>query len=122
MYDANLNQLTEGQRLLYETHQIIPRIGWMIDPFGISSLTPSHWANIGFNALVISRIPYAQKYQRQQNKTMEFIWRGSKNFQSDSDMFTHLLDQQAYENPKGYWFDAGDPPVNSRNLEKLTQT
>ena len=40
---------------------MVPRIGWQIDPFGASAVTPSVFAMMGFDALVINRVPFQQK-------------------------------------------------------------
>ncbi len=41
-YDANINQMTEGHKFIYQQFGLRPRNGWMIDPFGLSSTTAVH--------------------------------------------------------------------------------
>jgi hypothetical protein len=63
------------------------------------------------------------KYNMMQQKRMEFIWRGSKNYPGKSgEMFTHLLDQSTYESTRGFFFDTLDPPVNQWNVRQLATT
>ncbi len=49
---------------------------------------------MGFNAYVLKRIPYYMKYERQETQEMEFVWRPSRNFGKEAEIFTHILDQQ----------------------------
>jgi hypothetical protein len=60
------------------------------DPFGHSSVTPSLWSLMGFEALVVNRIHHSLKDAFKGQKKMEFIWRGVDVGQK-TDMFTHVL-------------------------------
>jgi hypothetical protein len=60
-YDIVVDQVTEGHEYIWKNFGVRPRIAWQIDPFGHSSLTPSLFAEMGFDALVINRIHHQSK-------------------------------------------------------------
>lgn len=95
-----INQVTAGHQYLLENFGIQPRIGWQIDPFGHSSITPSLFKEMGFDAMVINRIHHQKKREFKSGKVMEFMWRGS-SLGGGTDMFTHVLHTH-YSAPKGF--------------------
>jgi hypothetical protein len=54
-------QMTEGHQFLLDTFGVTPRLGWQIDPFGASSVTPTLFSMMGFDGHVIQRINYQTK-------------------------------------------------------------
>lgn len=72
-----------------------PQIGWQVDPFGHSSLTPTLFSAVGYQALVINRIHYSLKASYKSNKHMEFMWKGcrecSPELKERLKIFTHIL-------------------------------
>ena len=53
--------MTVGHEYLLKNFGVQPRIAWQIDPFGHSATTPTIFALMGFEALVINRIHFAEK-------------------------------------------------------------
>lgn len=53
-YRDMLVQIEVGQRWLRDTFNIKPRVGWQIDPFGHSSVTPFVFSELGYEAIVLS--------------------------------------------------------------------
>ncbi|MXQ99690.1 hypothetical protein E5288_WYG020328 [Bos mutus] len=94
--DDQILQLTEGHGFLYEIFGVRPQISWQVDPFGASSTTPTLFAPAGFNAHVISRIDYDLKEAMQDNRQLQFVWRGSRSLSAQQEIFTHVLDQFGY--------------------------
>lgn len=67
-------QLENGHQFLYEEFGIEKvRVGWQIDPFGHSALTPSLWSRFGYEYLVINRIDQEFKDQLISSSDLEFI-------------------------------------------------
>ncbi|KAK6493802.1 epididymis-specific alpha-mannosidase [Huso huso] len=97
--DDQILQLTEGHGFLYETFGVRPQYSWHVDPFGASATTPVVFALAGFNAHLISRIDYDLKDDMQQNKKLQFVWRGSPSLGQQQDIFTHTMDQFSYCTP-----------------------
>mmetsp|Transcript_3054 Transcript_3054/g.4548 ORF Transcript_3054/g.4548 Transcript_3054/m.4548 type:complete len:1202 (+) Transcript_3054:113-3718(+) len=115
-----VNQMTAGHQYLLENFGVTPRIGWQIDPFGHSSITPTLFKEMGFDALVINRIHHMKKASYKKGRLMEFIWRGARLGDTDVDMFTHVLHTH-YSAPKGFDWEEGAPQVNGRNVEARAQ-
>ncbi|XP_010886297.2 epididymis-specific alpha-mannosidase [Esox lucius] len=122
--DDDILQLTEGHGFLYETFGVRPRFSWHVDPFGASATTPVLFALAGFHAHLISRIDYDLKDDMQENRKLQFVWRGSPSLREQQEIFTHTMDQFSYCTPSNlpfsnssgfYWNGVAvfpDPPKN----------
>ena len=84
-----LNQMTEGLMFLNTTLGVRPTVGWHIDPFGHSSFTPELYSLLGYDAIVLNRIPDSIKQQMKANKELEFHWHYPY---SNRTIFAHVLD------------------------------
>eukprot|EP00118_Oscarella_pearsei_P004513 m.19488 g.19488 ORF g.19488 m.19488 type:complete len:1215 (+) comp27848_c0_seq1:22-3666(+) len=104
-YSADINQMTVGALFAHQSLNTRPMVGWHVDPFGHSAVTPSLWADIGFNAFGINRIDYRIKDAMKANKGLEFVWRGSKSLGAARDMWIHVMDSH-YCSPKECAYDA----------------
>lgn len=76
------------------------KIGWQMDPFGHSSLTPALFEKMGLEVLVFSRIEdsfrvFYIKIQLQNSSNLEFIWR-TPGLGSKTGIFTHVLNDHYY--------------------------
>lgn len=111
--------MTVGHEYLLTNFGVSPKIAWQIDPFGHSSVTPSLFALMGFEALVINRIHYSEK-DYLKAKSLEFIWRGA-NVGVNVDMLTHVLHTH-YSAPKGYDWEEGGIPVSEQNVAERAKT
>ncbi|XP_028829124.1 epididymis-specific alpha-mannosidase isoform X2 [Denticeps clupeoides] len=143
--DDAILQLTEGHGFLYETFGIRPRFSWHVDPFGASATTPVLFALAGFHAHLISRVDYDLKNEMQNNKRLQFVWRGSSSLGAKQEIFTHTMDQFSYctpsyipfSNRSGFYWNGvalfPDPPkdgiypnmsllVTPKTLEAYAQT
>ena len=67
-----------------------PRYGFQIDPFGHSAVTPMVFARMGFHAVVLNRIHWADRDRLSQQRAMEFLWRSgaSSGWSGDNDTMT----------------------------------
>ncbi|XP_059486976.1 lysosomal alpha-mannosidase-like [Neocloeon triangulifer] len=125
-YQSTIDQFTWGFRRLSDIFGDCgrPHVGWQIDPFGHSRETASLMAQMGFDGLFFGRLDEDDKQNRMKSKTMEMIWRGSKNLGVDSDLFTGALFNQ-YSPPKGFCFDVKcsdyiDESPNGNFKEKIS--
>jgi hypothetical protein len=59
-----VNQMTAGHEYLLQNFGVQPRIAWQLDPFGHSSVSPTLFALMGFDALVINRIHFSEKVRQ----------------------------------------------------------
>jgi len=112
-----VNQITEGHEYLLKLFNFRPKIAWQIDPFGHSSLTPTIFSQIGYEALVINRIHHQLKSLYKDKGWMEFLWRASPSLGSNAQMFTHVLHTH-YSAPIGYDWEEGSPGVAEYNVKQ----
>jgi len=92
-YSAAIDQMTEGHQFIQDLfgQNYNPTLGWQIDPFGASSVTPTLNSLFNFSAHVIARIPWQEQDEMMNTQTMEFNWIGSKNLKTKTQMFSHCL-------------------------------
>ncbi|CAK9820569.1 Lysosomal alpha-mannosidase [Anthophora plagiata] len=114
-YHSLVDQYTWGFRRLNDTFGSCarPHIGWQIDPFGHSREQASLFAQLGFDGMFFGRLDYQDKEQRQRDKTMEFVWKGSQSLGSRANLFTVVL-YNNYMAPAGFCYDVlcNDEPIN----------
>ena len=53
-----------------------PRHAWQIDPSGHALLTPTLMASLGFDSLVIDRVPDPVRQALRANLSLQFVWQG----------------------------------------------
>ncbi|PIA30379.1 hypothetical protein AQUCO_05600071v1 [Aquilegia coerulea] len=84
-YIDMIDQTTLGHRFIKQEFNQTPRIGWQIDPFGHSAVQAYLLgAEVGFDSLFFGRIDYQDRAKRKDEKTLEFVWQGSKTFGSSA--------------------------------------
>lgn len=92
-YMQCINQMTEGHRFLQQEfgEDAVPRIGWQIDPFGLSQATATMFSQMCFDANAAWRVAGTNRRDYLEQKNLEFIWRGSDTLGASSDLLLHLL-------------------------------
>ncbi|CAG9856048.1 unnamed protein product [Phyllotreta striolata] len=105
-YQSTIDQFTWGLRTLSETVGDCgrPRIGWQIDPFGHSREQASLLGQLGYDAMIFSRLDHDDKDTRMNNRTMDFAWRGSQNL-DNSVIFGSTFATDIYFPPSGFCWD-----------------
>ncbi|KAF9618957.1 hypothetical protein IFM89_002952 [Coptis chinensis] len=84
-YIDMIDQTTLGHRFIKQEFGQTPRIGWQIDPFGHSAVQAYLLgAEVGFDSLFFGRIDYQDRAKRKDEKSLEFVWQGSKTFGSSA--------------------------------------
>lgn len=107
-YIDMIDQMTLGHRFIMQTFNITPRAAWQIDPFGHSSVQAYLLgAELGFDSLHFARIDYQDREKRKDEKSLEFIWRGSETFASSSQIFTNTFPVH-YSPPTGFHYEITD--------------
>lgn len=56
-----------------------PKIGWQIDPFGHSKEMATIYSQLGYDALIFSRLDYLDRLQRLKSRSMEMVWNSSSS-------------------------------------------
>ncbi len=89
-----------------------PQVAWHIDPFGHSAEQASMFSMMSFDGFFFARIDAEDKKKRLSEQSMEMVWRGSRNFEKASQIFTGVL-YDGYGPPNGFCFEesTGDMPI-----------
>ncbi len=113
-YNAIIDQMTLGLRFINDTFgpDARPVVAWHIDPFGHSAEQASLFSMMSFDGFFFGRIDQEDKKKRLAEQGMEMVWRGSRNFEKASQIFTGVL-YNGYNPPNGFCFDqfCSDQPI-----------
>jgi hypothetical protein len=122
-YIDMIDQMTLGHKFLLNEFQVVPKIGWQIDPFGHSSTNAGLLGSyLGFDAVYMCRIDYEDKLARMLSKQMEFVWSPSPSLGSGAAIFGATTIAH-YGSPSGFCWDeicdngADDPIADDTSLE-----
>lgn len=74
--DAMANQMTLGLQWLKQELGVRPRHAWQIDPFGHSWTSCNLFQQLGFDSVVINRVPDDEKQRMKETRELQFIWEG----------------------------------------------
>ncbi|KAJ0110577.1 hypothetical protein Patl1_02544 [Pistacia atlantica] len=108
-YIDMIDQTTLGHRFIKNEFGVTPRIGWQIDPFGHSAVQAYLLgADVGFDSLFFGRIDYQDRTKRKNEKSLEVIWQGSRNFRSSAQIFAGAFPKNYEPPPGGFYFEVND--------------
>ena len=103
-YTQIIENMMIGHKFLKEELGVTAHIGWHIDPFGHSSANAAMFAEMGFDAFFYSRLDYADKAKRLEEKSMEYVWRPlHKDKPFGNEIFTHAMYEHYYPPPGFCW-------------------
>ncbi|KAG7340186.1 glycosyl hydrolase family 38 protein [Nitzschia inconspicua] len=106
-YIGMIDQTTLGHDFLKKEFNVIPKVGWQLDPFGHSSTQASLLTyRMGLDALYFGRIDYQDLSQRHATQECEGLWNASTSWK-DSTVFWGLTGSYGgnYGPPTGFCFD-----------------
>lgn len=117
-----IDQTTLGHLFLLEELDVRPKTAWQIDPFGHSNTHASLLAaKVGFDGYFFSRMDFQDFSFREQQRTREFWWQGSRSMPNMT-IFSGVLLHDHYNPPDGFYWDGyfdkdQEPLVDDRRLE-----
>ena len=119
-YNAIIDQMTYGLRFINDTFgsEARPKIAWHIDPFGHSAEQASLFSMMSFDGFFFGRIDRQDMAKRLQEQRMEMVWRGSRNFEKATQIFTGVL-YYLYMPPPGFcyaWYCTDQPIMDDPRL------
>jgi hypothetical protein len=122
-YSAMIDQTTLGHQFISDVfgEEHLPRVGWTIDPFGLSSVTAKINHEFKEDYHVIVRVSYEIKQQLINDRSLEFLWRYDPT-RNDSmhQIFTHVT-YEGYGSLDNFNWDTGDAPVTDANIADLSE-
>ena len=77
-----------GINWLEKTFGQRPRVGWQIDPFGHSALSPYIYSELGFDAIVLDWAGTTMELEFARSYSRDFFWKG---MDYDEGILAHLL-------------------------------
>ena len=100
-YEDIINNMVIGHGFLMKEFGVKPRTGWHIDAFGHSSTNARLFAELGFEAIFMSRLDREDKEERLKKKSMQFLWRPhSKHFGAQKQILASVFrDHYCYIGP-----------------------
>lgn len=116
-FSSVIDQMTIGHEFIAEEFglEYVPLIGWQIDPFGASAVTPILFKSMDFKYHVIDRVDYPLKDQWRSEGRLEFMWNG---------LLTHCLTDH-YSSPTSFdWEDNAldNPRIDFANVVERAKT
>jgi len=111
-YEDSIDQMYLGHKFLLDTFNVIPEVGWHIDPFGHASAQAALFAQMGFTSFFVCRLDYQDKNTRLQNQGMEMVWIPNTSQGIENAIFTHATYYE-YASPAHFDFDilTTDQPI-----------
>ncbi|KAH3766002.1 alpha-mannosidase 2 [Pelomyxa schiedti] len=84
---AIANQMTLGHDYLSSRLGVIPNVSWQIDVFGHTQAMGKLMASMGFNTIVLNRVPVTTKEALARARALEFLWETG----SETAILAHIL-------------------------------
>jgi hypothetical protein len=127
-YDSMINNWVEGHLWVKEKFgaDARPKIGWSLDPFGMSTTQAVLQALMGFEAWFFTRLNQGTVASMKKEKSLEFVWRASSSLTSQvSEIFCHVLESYYCMPLPTYAFEWGPSKgakvPDSGNIMSLSQ-
>jgi len=122
-YDGMFNNMETGHLFLRDTFSpldVRPRVGWSLDPFGVSSTQAVFYALMGMDSYVYTRLPKPLIDSMKKNRSLEFLWEASSSLPArDTAIMSHVLESY-YCMPNDFRFDMSAPtPTKAAEFAKL---
>ena len=90
-YKDMLLQYKVGLNWVEDTFGVKPRVAWHIDPFGASAVTPGLLADLGYEAIVLSRIGTTLYDELEDSSSTEFLWSAAPFNGQPQEILAHAL-------------------------------
>ena len=108
--DSMLSNWQEGHSWLKEHfgEEARPRVGWSLDPFGLSASQATLQSLLGMEAWFFTRVPKTTLANMKADRTLEFVWRGSASLPANqTEIFCHVYESYYCMPVPSYAFEWG---------------
>ena len=126
-YDSMINNWLAGHLWIKERFGAAarPRVGWSLDPFGLSTSQAVMQAMMGFDAWFFTRVSGFVVNDRKQDKSLDFIWRASSSLPNKpTETFAHIYESYYCMPLPTYAFEWGSAKgakvPNQKNILELS--
>jgi hypothetical protein len=127
-YDSMLNNWMEGHLWIKDKFgpEARPKIGWSLDPFGMSTTQAVLQSLIGMEAWMFTRLSSNVVDSMKKSKGLEFIWRASSSLSAEeTEIFCHVFESYYCMPLPTYAFewgpDKGAPAPTDKTIGKLSE-
>ena len=127
-YDSMLNNWLEGHLWIKEKFgpAARPRVGWSLDPFGLSTSQAVMQSLMGFDAWFFTRVSSFVVDERKKDKSLDFVWRASSSLPDKStELMVHIYESYYCMPLPTYAFEWGSAKKaevpNAQNIEALSK-
>lgn len=109
--DGMLSNWQQGHDWLRNEGLPMPKIGWSLDPFGLSGSQAVLQALMGFDAWFFTRVGNDRVAQGKTDKSIEFLWRASSSDlpETKTEIFAHIFESYYCMPLPTYAFEWGPP-------------
>lgn len=113
-YEDMVDQMSLGLKWIKDQFNVVPTVGWQLDPFGHQASFATLGHQFGFNSLFFGRIHYEDKNVREAKKSMEIVWKPPQVSGNVDGLLAHTM-YYGYNSPPGFCFDRVclDEPIKS---------
>ncbi|KAL4477151.1 hypothetical protein ABPG72_008885 [Tetrahymena utriculariae] len=105
-FEDMIENMTVGHLWVKDQFNIVPTIGWQLDPFGHQNSNAALYSQMGLNAQWFARIDYQDYAQRSQNQGFEMIWSPQQNSGEENYIFS-AVNYKHYSPPQNFYFEIG---------------
>ena len=119
--ESMLNNWVEGHEWIRTNlgAKYAPRIGWSLDPFGMSASQAVFQALMGMDGWFFTRLSAEIVTRMKAERSLEFVWRASSSLPANSsEIFCHVFESY-YCMPHEYQFEWSAPYPNASTLLPL---
>ncbi|EAS04708.3 glycoside hydrolase family 38 amine-terminal domain protein (macronuclear) [Tetrahymena thermophila SB210] len=117
-FEDIIDQMTVGHQWVKDHLDVIPSIGWQIDPFGHQSTNAALFSQMGFNAQWFARVDYQDFEYRKSEKRLEMIWQPQE--QCEENYIFSAVNYKHYDAPTNFYFER-DEQVTPYNVQHKAQ-
>lgn len=113
LYNDFVDQTTRGHLWLKKHLNVVPTVGWQLDPFGHSNAAAVMSVEAGLTSVFFGRSDYRELKMRYANSSLEYIWRAGKS--RDTRIFASQLYGQGKYGGYYSWFPFEETNARDRN-------
>jgi alpha-mannosidase len=94
-----------GHKFIKEEFGVTPKVGWLVDSFGHSAGNARLYSDMGLEALFFGRLDSRDKFERLQNRSLNYLWRPHSKHFGDRNQILVSVFQDHYCFPPGFFVD-----------------